>query len=490
MLLGGEPHYLPSKIHNKEPQLSHTGFTVASLGPSDNDANAPTDGIVTPSQFPDGVPMPPINRLPAEFECSLCFKVKKFLKPSDWSKHVHEDVQPFTCTFVNCVEPKSFKRKADWVRHENERHRQLEWWMCNLLDCSHKCFRKDNFVQHLVREHKLPEPKIKTMKPSKPAVRGPSAQKARKQMEEQSEEFPEEIDQVWRLVEECRHETPKNPTDEPCTFCGNVCNSWKKLTVHLAKHMEQISMPVLAIVDHMPVTPETIISPIERSSQQPSMSPSITSPFPHSSAPEACYSNPPPPFSSNFVPMQSPGAYYPGMNPNPPMANLQRHGPSTYPPPMHSTNPNPGFPPSRPNPNPYGMPAFTGYDTPTTPSFIPVTDPRASAQFSSPEHIYHNTRAQVPQPTPNPYGAEGPYQPPYPPQHQQYANGVKLEQPPNYAFAQTSAPMPNYPHHAPTSAPMHFQAIAAGDMSGTPYTQAPLNPALYGPSPNQRYGYQ
>ena len=264
--LGGGPTYFPSKTSNKEPELSHTGFSVAGLGPSDDDASALADGIVTPAQFPAGVPMPPVNRLPAEFECSLCFKVKKFNKPSDWSKHVHEDVQPFTCTFANCPDPKSFKRKADWVRHENERHRQLEWWMCNMHDCSHKCFRKDNFVQHLVREHKLPEPKVKTMKANKPAVRGPSAQKARKQMEEQSEEFPEEVDQVWRLVDECRHETPKNPKDEACKFCGNVCNSWKKLTVHLAKHMEQISMPVLNIVEHKDVTPETIISPIERSS--------------------------------------------------------------------------------------------------------------------------------------------------------------------------------------------------------------------------------
>ena len=489
MSLGGEPHYPPSKTHSKEPQLSHTGFTVAGLGPSDDDASGLGEGIVSPSQFPAGVPMPPINRLPAEFECSLCFKVKKFQKPSDWSKHVHEDVQPFTCTFANCVEPKSFKRKADWVRHENERHRQLEWWMCNIVDCSHKCFRKDNFVQHLVREHKLPEPKIKTMKPSKPAVRGPSAQKARKQMEEQSEEFPEEIDQVWRLVEECRHETNKNPTDEPCKFCGNVCNSWKKLTVHLAKHMEQISMPILNIVDHMNVTPETIISPIERSSQQPSMSPSIASPFPHPSAREACYSNAPPPFTNNLVPMQSPGAYYPGINQNTPMANL-RHGPSTYPPPMQSSNSSPGFPPNRLNRNPYSMSPFTGFEAPTTPSFIPANDPRAFAQSSSPENVYQGGRAQAPQPGPIPYGAEGPYQPPYPPQHQRYSTGVKLEQIPNYAFARTSPPMPRYQQPAPTSAPLHFQGTPAADMSGMGYTQAPMDPALYGPPPNQRYGYQ
>lgn len=492
--LGGGPTYFPSKTSNKEPELSHTGFSVAGLGPSDDDACALADGIVTPAQFPAGVPMPPVNRLPAEFECSLCFKVKKFNKPSDWSKHVHEDVQPFTCTFANCPDPKSFKRKADWVRHENERHRQLEWWMCNMHDCSHKCFRKDNFVQHLVREHKLPEPKIKTMKANKPAVRGPSAQKARKQMEDQSEEFPEEIDQVWRLVDECRHETPKNPKDEACKFCGNVCNSWKKLTVHLAKHMEQISMPVLNIVEHKDVTPETIISPIERSSQQHSMSPTMTSPFHQTPAREACYPYPQPHhLPGSFAQIQSPGGYYPAMNQTPTVAAFPRHGPATYPPQMHSTNSSPGFPTSRPDH--YSMPGFGGYDTSSPSTFMAVNDPRGFTQSSSPEHLY---RGQT-QPRSTPYGAEGPYQPPFQAQQQQpayqhqqqeqYSNGVKLEQNPSYAFRGASVPMSHYPQQAPTSAPMHFQASAAGEMAGMAYTQAPVNQALYGQS-NQGYGYQ
>ena len=491
--LGGEPTYFPSKASTKEPEMSHTGFSIAGLGPSDDDTNAVGDGVVTPAQFPAGVPMPPVKRLPAEFECSLCFKVKKFHKPSDWSKHVHEDVQPFTCTFANCAEPKSFKRKADWVRHENERHRQLEWWMCNMHECSHKCFRKDNFVQHLVREHKLPEPKIKTMKPNKPAVRGPSAQKARKQMEEHSEEFPEEIDQVWRLVEECRHETPKNPKDEACKFCGNVCNSWKKLTVHLAKHMEQISMPVLNVVEQKHVTPETIISPIERGSQQPSMSPSIASPFRANPAPEPRYGFVPPNITGDFTRMHSPSGYYPSINPTP-AVGFHRQGPATYPPQM-STSPSPSFPAARPDH--YVMSGFNGFDSPTSPSFIAPNDPRGYCHSSSPENLY---RPQA-QRGPTTYGADGPYQPPYQAQHQpppyqqpqqqqqQYSNGVKLEPNPNFAFTGTSARMPHYPRQAPTSAPMDYPASAAADMTGMGYTQAPMSQALYDQSNRNYVGY-
>jgi hypothetical protein len=102
--------------------------------------------------------MPPVERLPAEFECPLCFKTKKIYKPSEWTKHVNEDIQPFVCTFQECRDVKGFRRNADWFRHETERHRHLESWVCDLGDCRHTCFRKDNFAQHLVREHKIGEP--------------------------------------------------------------------------------------------------------------------------------------------------------------------------------------------------------------------------------------------------------------------------------------------------------------------------------------------
>lgn len=268
--LDGEATFLPPRQSAKDPETTHAQFQVSGTGASD-DENVFGEGAVTAALFPPGVPLPPVKRLPAEFECSLCFKVKKFQKPSDWTKHVHEDVQPFTCTFPHCTEPKSFKRKADWVRHENERHRRLEGWTCNMPDCNHTCYRKDNFVQHLIREHKKPEPKVKSTKTPKGSVSSKMQAKAQNQ---DGEDWPahgyeenDDVDEVWRLVKECRHDMKKQPRDEPCKFCGNICNSWKKLTVHLAKHMEQISMPVLELVRQRDVSPDTIISPVERINQ-------------------------------------------------------------------------------------------------------------------------------------------------------------------------------------------------------------------------------
>ncbi|KAL6711823.1 hypothetical protein ACN47E_002866 [Coniothyrium glycines] len=243
--LGGEAEQLPPKAGNKDSDAHFIGFQITAPGDSEEDGDLPSESTVVSAQFPSGVPLPPVKRLPAEFECPLCFKVKKFYKPSDWTKHVHEDVQPFTCTFPNCGEPKSFKRKADWVRHENERHRQLENWTCQIADCNHTCYRKDNFVQHLVREHKIAEPKQRT---------GRAGNK-----DASANGNP---DDIWAIVERCRQDTTKQPKDEPCRFCGNICNSWKKLTVHLAKHMEQISMPILALVEHKQLNADSIISPV------------------------------------------------------------------------------------------------------------------------------------------------------------------------------------------------------------------------------------
>ena len=262
---GGVATYFPAK-NAPTKGASHTGLTTAGTGEEDEDEEAVADGIVSEAQFPPGLPLPPAKRLPAEFECPWCFTVKKFQKPSDWSKHVHEDLQPFTCTFQQCPEPKSFKRKADWVRHENERHRQLEWWQCSEDGCSHLCYRRDNFVQHLVREHKMPEPKAakssSARPPNKPAVRGPAKNKVKAKGVVNINDIPPG-DRVLYMVELCRRETNKDPLDEPCRFCGNHCNSFKKLTVHLARHMESLALPVLDLVKAKDVSPDTLISPID-----------------------------------------------------------------------------------------------------------------------------------------------------------------------------------------------------------------------------------
>ncbi|MCJ1226936.1 hypothetical protein MMC12_003591 [Toensbergia leucococca] len=492
--LGGQPSYLMPKTNHKEPELSHTGFSVAGLGVSDDeDANALTDGVVTPAQFPAGVPMPPVKRLPAEFECSLCFKVKKFHKPSDWSKHVHEDLQPFTCTFADCSEPKSFKRKADWVRHESERHRQLEWWMCNLHDCAHRCYRKDNFVQHLVREHKLPEPKGKTAKPDKPAVRGPSNNRkgANNIQSDQTakESARHEVDQVWTLVEQCKHAALKDPKEEPCKFCGNICNSWKKLTVHLAKHMEQISMPVLGLVKEIDVTPETTISPIDQRTSQQTKSSSAgqarsTRKESVSLSPFDMPADMPPSRSEiDSLPMLQPQEVY-FVNPTENDVN------GTYPPASHAIYPsqmspqNPAVGYDQDIGSAFSTSGYDAYNNDAAIGFMPVNPQRGyshARHSSNPESLYNPMRELTPQPRSAPYTGDISYQTGYEQQH-------AYSGPPESSFF-TYEPNSQVPYglQSQISQPVPLQYNAVPRM---PFSAAPNDIPVYHANQQHGYGFQ
>jgi hypothetical protein len=70
-------------------------------------------------------------------------------------------------------------------------------------------------------------------------------------------------DPTWQKVEKCHAETTSRPQDEPCRFCGKSLPTWKKLTVHLAKHMENMTLPVLRLVARRELEPDSIISPVQ-----------------------------------------------------------------------------------------------------------------------------------------------------------------------------------------------------------------------------------
>ncbi|KAJ5199636.1 Zinc finger C2H2 [Penicillium cf. griseofulvum] len=263
---GGQPTLLQDLKAPTDPEAGQIQFQVTNFSYGHEEQYAAGEGTGAAPQFPPGVPPPPVSRLPARFECPICFEVKTFQKPSDWSKHVQEDVQPFTCTFPDCTEPKSFKRKADWVRHENEKHRHLEWWTCAFPECNHKCYRKDNFVQHLVREHKMPEPKIKKTGKASSTVEPEAVPNSRRE---------QELERLWQMVEDCQHDTTQAPQEEPCRFCGNVCNEWRKLSVHLGKHLEQLALPVLRLAK-----PSSAATHLANPSQvEPTRGSSATYPF-------------------------------------------------------------------------------------------------------------------------------------------------------------------------------------------------------------------
>ncbi|MCJ1410331.1 hypothetical protein MMC19_004416 [Ptychographa xylographoides] len=480
---GGSPTYFPPKSSQKEPRLTHTGFSTVLEGGLDEDDEAVAEGAVTAAQFPLGVPMPPVKRLPAQFECPLCFEIKKFQKPSDWSKHVHEDLQPFTCTFQNCPDPKSFKRKADWVRHENERHRQLEWWKCTEQGCSHKCYRRDNFVQHLVREHKMPEPRIKNAKPNKPAVRGPAKAKARANKE--SDADVDSDDRVLKMIETCRHETPKQSVDEPCRFCGNICSSWKKLTVHLARHMEQISMPVLELVRQKDVSPETIISPIEPRATSQNVISTVDQLLPDHGDPNSLSAHDTneqmrsfnPELPGSFTPIQGSVIFHdPNYKNQPPDPYSWNHATSNshqtqrhIMPAVYSAGANGAYPHSQ-----------TGYQESPLPQFqlaSPLLSFSAPSSTSEAAAIYGALTNQTRQ------ISHGPY-------HSEQSHQNTMEQGPPYLNEYTAQNSP------PSTQPRHMLAnrytpVQFNQAESLPYSQASPDPSYYNtPHQAQFYPYE
>ena len=255
-----------------------------------SDKHKPSDdvtGLVNAAQYPQDIPTPPTKYLPAKFECPICFEVKQFHEPSDWTKHVIEDVQPFTCTFIDCPDSKSFRRKADWIRHESQRHRIFERWQCTLGDCQHKSFGKDNLTQHLIREHKISEPQPANRIANRAVQRAQNqaelrVQGAHKQVPKKLHDIsgvqellapPTTTYQIKRgaatpshvleMLETWHCETISKAANEPCRFCGNLCTSWKKLMVHMAKHFEEMSLPIIKLVQQIDLTDEAVISSID-----------------------------------------------------------------------------------------------------------------------------------------------------------------------------------------------------------------------------------
>lgn len=130
-------------------------------------------------------------------------------------------------------------------------------------------------------------------------------------------------DDIWAIVERCRQDTTKQPKDEPCRFCGNICNSWKKLTVHLAKHMEQISMPILPLVEQKVLNADSIISPVQEFPDMRKLSMQLTR-KPVGGSPSQQSPN------TTFAPGINPFSQIPQNNTNDTAANVMH----SYPPPQ------------------------------------------------------------------------------------------------------------------------------------------------------------
>lgn len=104
----------------------------------------------------------------------------------------------------------------------------------------------------------MAEPKLKAQKAAaKAAGKGGAAKKGKNKAVVGVDGAPtqDDFNKVWQIVDDCHKVTTRHPTEERCRFCSSVCPTWKKLTVHLARHMETISLPVLDLISDTAVVP-------------------------------------------------------------------------------------------------------------------------------------------------------------------------------------------------------------------------------------------
>jgi hypothetical protein len=84
-----------------------------------------------------------------EFECSFCYRIKKFKSENTWRKHVFSDLRPYVCTFPDCDAP-YFGDINNWFQHEMTFHRVF--YKCFL--CPNKVYQQEKkYISHLKSEH-------------------------------------------------------------------------------------------------------------------------------------------------------------------------------------------------------------------------------------------------------------------------------------------------------------------------------------------------
>ncbi|KAK5659986.1 hypothetical protein OQA88_13452 [Cercophora sp. LCS_1] len=130
-----------------------------------------------------------------------------------WKRHVYQDLEPYTCTAVNC--PMSgmdtFDNRRAWAEHEFYEHLAEKAWMCGA--CSARMSTKESCLQHIERNH-----------PDYSYIEGQMAAKTC-------------ANAGWRM----------KPATH-CPLCGfSIGQSLETYAKHVGRHLEQIALISLRI---------------------------------------------------------------------------------------------------------------------------------------------------------------------------------------------------------------------------------------------------
>jgi hypothetical protein len=157
------------------------------------------------------VPKPPIPLEPGQtFLCPYCHDELdigiNITTNSDWESHVFRDLEPYLCTFDDCLRAeKTFGVCDEWFRHELESHRITRVWICQ--SCVREFTTAEAFETHLQKYHDN--------------ISGPS--------------------QLAMMVSLCVKHSAIRLKEELCPLCPVKLNT-RGLKDHIANHLEQLAL--------------------------------------------------------------------------------------------------------------------------------------------------------------------------------------------------------------------------------------------------------
>lgn len=138
------------------------------------------------------------------FICPYCCVPCHITSSHGWERHVKCDLEPYVCTFANCVRTNDmFQSREDWYNHEIQQHRFD--YSCNVKDHEQYSDIRE-FLSHMDKEHNV-------------------------QIDE--EQSKSQLSMFSR------------PTQRKSGICPLCMKSTKRLKVHLARHLEQIALFIL-----------------------------------------------------------------------------------------------------------------------------------------------------------------------------------------------------------------------------------------------------
>lgn len=164
------------------------------------------------------LPDPPVPlHSTEEFLCPYCLQELTMGQDieclKDWEYHVFSDLEPYMCTYDNCIlAEKTFGVKDEWFRHELDDHRIDNIWFCQ--SCLVEFNDSAKLADHLKDVHAYPQGQ-----------------------------------ELAIVVSLCQRRSRAPVLNQSCAICHFIYSNAEDLKSHVADHFEQLSLTSINLED-------------------------------------------------------------------------------------------------------------------------------------------------------------------------------------------------------------------------------------------------